>query len=189
MSDFARHFKALREAKGWTAYALAQKTGLSQQGILNLEQPGADPKLSTIIKMAEALGVRPWELVPGWVSAAVEAESTGVDCGQARAPVEADDERSSSEFYKRASPLLDELDELGRMSMARLSPGLVHQTAVRFRMLFEGPDAHRGRYYIAQVPSGLLEKAWARASAEERATFLRRVQTAGPKKPRKKKGE
>lgn len=41
------------------------------------------------------------------------------------------------ELMARAAPLLDELDELGRMSMARLSPGLVRNVAFRIRKLFE----------------------------------------------------
>src|SRR5262249_1597664 len=66
VKDFARHFRRLCRDRGVTPYRLAQVTGLSQQGILNLERAGADPKLSTLVKLAEALGVRPWELLPGW---------------------------------------------------------------------------------------------------------------------------
>ena len=73
--NFARHFKRLREARGVTAYQLAQRTGLSQQGILNLELAGADPKLSTVHKLAEALGLEPWELLPGWKSTRVDGEA------------------------------------------------------------------------------------------------------------------
>jgi transcriptional regulator with XRE-family HTH domain len=65
VQDFARLFRRLREAKGVTCYWLAQRTGLSQQAVLNLELPNADPKLSTILKLAGALGVNPARLVPG----------------------------------------------------------------------------------------------------------------------------
>jgi transcriptional regulator with XRE-family HTH domain len=39
-----------------TPYRLAQLTGLSKQGVLNLEGSTSDPKLSTICKLAQALG-------------------------------------------------------------------------------------------------------------------------------------
>src|SRR4051794_36058117 len=68
MSDFGGRLRAAREAKGMTSYRLAQLTGLSKQGVLNLEADGADPKLRTLLKLAEALGVKPWELLPGWES-------------------------------------------------------------------------------------------------------------------------
>ena len=42
-----------------------------------------------------------------------------------------------ADLYEKATPLLDELDELGQMSMARLSPGLVRNVAFRIRRLFE----------------------------------------------------
>jgi transcriptional regulator with XRE-family HTH domain len=74
MADFAKHFKRVRESRGVALHRLSQLTGLSKQGVYNLEQPGADPKLSTIIKLAEALGVKPWELLPGW-----DGQSTTID--------------------------------------------------------------------------------------------------------------
>jgi transcriptional regulator with XRE-family HTH domain len=65
MSDFAKRLRRLRTAKGLSANALAELTGLSLQGVLNLGAGGSDPKLSTVVKLAEALGVGPWELLPG----------------------------------------------------------------------------------------------------------------------------
>jgi transcriptional regulator with XRE-family HTH domain len=65
MTDFAARLKKVRESAGMTPYRLAQLTGLSKQGALNLEQPGADPKLSTLVKLAEALGVNVRDLLPG----------------------------------------------------------------------------------------------------------------------------
>jgi transcriptional regulator with XRE-family HTH domain len=64
MSDFAKRMRKIRESRGDTAYELAKETGLSQQGILNLEKEGSDPKVSTVIKIAEALHCGPWELLP-----------------------------------------------------------------------------------------------------------------------------
>src|SRR5262249_61232200 len=88
--DSATHFKRLRERRGLSLYRLAQLAGLSKQGVINLEEPGADPKLSTLDKLAEALGVKPWELLPGWngQSTAVDAEPDGREDAQASTPVD-----------------------------------------------------------------------------------------------------
>jgi transcriptional regulator with XRE-family HTH domain len=72
VQEFSKLFRRLREAKGVTCYRLAQQTGLSQQAVLNLEQAGADPKLSTLLKLAAALGVNPARLVPGAETADAE---------------------------------------------------------------------------------------------------------------------
>jgi transcriptional regulator with XRE-family HTH domain len=65
VEDFPTRLRRLREAKGITPYRLAQLTGLSKQGVLNLERSDADPRLSTLWRLAEALGVHPAELLPG----------------------------------------------------------------------------------------------------------------------------
>jgi transcriptional regulator with XRE-family HTH domain len=87
---FGGRLRRLREQKGISPYRLAQLTGLSEQGALNLEEPGADPKLSTIVRLAGALGVPPWELLPGWpTSTAVDqggAKVASTQVGQAPAP-------------------------------------------------------------------------------------------------------
>lgn len=70
MPTFAERLRKVREAKGVTPYRLAQLTGLSKQGVLNLELDGADPKISTVEKLAEALGCGVAELL---------RESTPVD--------------------------------------------------------------------------------------------------------------
>jgi transcriptional regulator with XRE-family HTH domain len=113
VANFAEHFKELRESKGMTLYRLAQVTGLSKQGVSNLEQPDADPKLSTLVKL------------PGGEAAAGAGESTALD-------------RSLTE-------LLDELDEIGRMHVALISPGMVRQVAFKLRKLFGAPKYRRGR--------------------------------------------
>ena len=64
MSDFGKRLKRIREEKGITQYRLAQLTGMSKQGVINLELPNADPKLSTIIKLAEAPEVPAASLIP-----------------------------------------------------------------------------------------------------------------------------
>jgi transcriptional regulator with XRE-family HTH domain len=80
MTTFADNARRLREKRGITAYSLAKETGLTQQGILNLEREGSDPKLSTLVKLARALGVKTWELLPDWTASAGEQpKSTRVD--------------------------------------------------------------------------------------------------------------
>jgi transcriptional regulator with XRE-family HTH domain len=64
MSDFPRRLKRVREAQGVSLYWLAHATGLSKQGVINLEAEDADPKLSTLLKLANSLGVSPHDLLP-----------------------------------------------------------------------------------------------------------------------------
>jgi len=78
MSKFAKRLQQIREAKGLSLYRLAKETGLSMQGVINLEADGSDPKLSTLLMIAKALDVWPWELLPGW------PESTSVDQSHSR---------------------------------------------------------------------------------------------------------
>jgi transcriptional regulator with XRE-family HTH domain len=49
-------------------YGLAKAAGLSVQGAVNLEAAGADPKLSTLIRIAAALGCQPADLIPNTVT-------------------------------------------------------------------------------------------------------------------------
>jgi transcriptional regulator with XRE-family HTH domain len=64
LGDFARTLRRLREARGWTKYRLAQESGVTKENLSKLERPGSDPKLSTLSKLAAALGVSARELVP-----------------------------------------------------------------------------------------------------------------------------
>jgi transcriptional regulator with XRE-family HTH domain len=66
MKTFAERLSYLREQRDMTRYRLAQLSGISKEGISKLEQPGSDPKLSTLVKLAQALGVKTWELLPDW---------------------------------------------------------------------------------------------------------------------------
>jgi transcriptional regulator with XRE-family HTH domain len=65
MKGFHMHVRRLREAKAMTRYRLAKLSGLSAEGISKLEKPGSDPKLSTLYKVAAALGVTVCDLLPG----------------------------------------------------------------------------------------------------------------------------
>jgi transcriptional regulator with XRE-family HTH domain len=57
MSTFGKLLRELRKAKGWTRYRLAKESGLTQEGLRRLEKRNADPKLSTLLKLASALEV------------------------------------------------------------------------------------------------------------------------------------
>jgi transcriptional regulator with XRE-family HTH domain len=59
----AMKLKRLRKAKGWTQQALAQRAQVSLGYLARLETGHYDPKLSTLRKLAKALGVPVTELV------------------------------------------------------------------------------------------------------------------------------
>jgi DNA-binding XRE family transcriptional regulator len=63
MNDFGPRLRALREARGWTRYRLAKLAGLTNEGVVRVEAPGNDPKLSTLAKLAGAFGVEAWQLL------------------------------------------------------------------------------------------------------------------------------
>jgi transcriptional regulator with XRE-family HTH domain len=53
----------LRRRKGWTQRDLAREAGVTQTTIVRIEQGTHEPNISTIRKIAEALGVTPAELL------------------------------------------------------------------------------------------------------------------------------
>lgn len=55
--------KELRKKRGWTQPVLAQKAGVSPGYLARLETLRHDPKLSTLVKIAKALGVSVLELL------------------------------------------------------------------------------------------------------------------------------
>ena len=61
--DLARRLKALRKEKGLTQAALAKRAGVTLSYIGRLEIGRHDPQLSTLQKLAKALGVSLPELV------------------------------------------------------------------------------------------------------------------------------
>jgi transcriptional regulator with XRE-family HTH domain len=66
---FAKLLRSERKRQKMTVYRLAQLSGISKQGIAFLEMPGSDPKLSTLGKLANALGVSISEILPDGASA------------------------------------------------------------------------------------------------------------------------
>jgi len=61
--DFGRHLRAIREEKGWTLEHFAEVAKMNELQIGHIERGASDPKLSTILKLAKALNVRPAELL------------------------------------------------------------------------------------------------------------------------------
>jgi transcriptional regulator with XRE-family HTH domain len=55
--------RLLRRRKGWTQRELAQRAGVTQTTIVRLERGDTEPVISTIRKVAEALGVPPAEIL------------------------------------------------------------------------------------------------------------------------------
>ena len=53
----AKRLKTLRRRRGLTQEALAAKAGLSRTYLARLETARQDPTLSTLVKLAKALGV------------------------------------------------------------------------------------------------------------------------------------
>jgi transcriptional regulator with XRE-family HTH domain len=64
MHDFAKRLRRLRQERGITRYRLSKLSGISKEGVSKLELPGSNPRLSTLLKVAKALGVSPAELLP-----------------------------------------------------------------------------------------------------------------------------
>lgn len=63
MDAVIKNYERLKEAKGMSDYRVAKQTGLSYQAVLNFKQGKSDIRLSTIRKIAAALGVSASELV------------------------------------------------------------------------------------------------------------------------------
>ena len=57
------NIKRLRKQKGWTQEVLAENARLSWGYIARLEIGRHDPSLSTLVKLAKALGVKPGKLL------------------------------------------------------------------------------------------------------------------------------
>jgi len=53
----------MRKARGWSQERLAAAAGLSTMQIVHIERGATDPKLSTIMKLANALNVGADELL------------------------------------------------------------------------------------------------------------------------------
>jgi lambda repressor-like predicted transcriptional regulator len=64
---FAIHIQQLMNLRGITQAVLAEKVGIGQPSISMMLQRNSRPQRKTILKFAEALGVKPDQLWPGFV--------------------------------------------------------------------------------------------------------------------------
>jgi transcriptional regulator with XRE-family HTH domain len=60
---FGKRLRQLREAKGWTLEELGEAAGMNELQVGHIERGASDPKLSTLVKLAKALGIPPRELL------------------------------------------------------------------------------------------------------------------------------
>ena len=64
MPMYLKNLKELRKQKGWTQERLARESNISYHTLIKLEQNGIkNPKIETVIKLADALEVSLVELV------------------------------------------------------------------------------------------------------------------------------
>lgn len=59
---FGVRIKSLREAKGWTQEALAEKMDISSNYLSSMERGKENPTFDMLIKFADALKVEMWEM-------------------------------------------------------------------------------------------------------------------------------
>jgi DNA-binding XRE family transcriptional regulator len=65
VKSMATCVREVREQRGMTQAALAAKAGISREYLTRIESGRYDPRISVVVKIAEALRVRVDELVGG----------------------------------------------------------------------------------------------------------------------------
>lgn len=60
-----KHLRAIRKSKGFSQKALAKTSGLSNTFICDIEKNRVNPSIATLLRLAEALGVKPDSLLFG----------------------------------------------------------------------------------------------------------------------------
>jgi len=63
---FGKRVRELREAKEWTLEVLAETAKMNELQVGHIERGASDPKLSTMVKLAKALGISISELLRGF---------------------------------------------------------------------------------------------------------------------------
>jgi transcriptional regulator with XRE-family HTH domain len=58
LQRMAKRIKARRAARGWSQQTLAAKAGISREYLARLETGRQDPRVSVLMKLAKALGVK-----------------------------------------------------------------------------------------------------------------------------------
>ena len=109
--DIGSRIRAARKAMGLSQDALARRTGMSVTGIARIEQGGiTDPHYSTLIAVAQALGISVGELLG----------ETQVPLGQAPPESgEAEEERRVEGVFGIANRALEEQERLDAQAFAR----------------------------------------------------------------------
>lgn len=62
---FGERVRALRLKRGWTQERLAEEADLNFVQVSHIERGANEPKLTTIIRLARALGVKAGKLIDG----------------------------------------------------------------------------------------------------------------------------
>lgn len=62
---FARNLRAAREKAGLSQEALAERAGMHRNAVALLEAGKRDPRVSTVAKLAKALGISASDLLTG----------------------------------------------------------------------------------------------------------------------------
>ena len=60
---FGKRVRELREQRGWSQEELAERAGMNWLQVGHIERGASDVKLSTIRKLAKAIGVRASDLI------------------------------------------------------------------------------------------------------------------------------
>jgi transcriptional regulator with XRE-family HTH domain len=63
VGDFGSNLRAARKKREWTQEDLAAHSGVQAGEISRMEAGKRDPQVSTVIKLAEALGLPPGQLL------------------------------------------------------------------------------------------------------------------------------
>lgn len=87
--DLAINVWRVREERGWTQQQLAQRAGVKQPRIAEIERGNANPTLLTMSRIAQALGVTVDRLLVDSDSDSVADRSTGANDDAAPAPLAA----------------------------------------------------------------------------------------------------
>jgi transcriptional regulator with XRE-family HTH domain len=65
VEQFGRNLRALREERGWTQEELADKSGLTSVQISRVERGVREVRLTTILRLVDALDTKPDRLLRG----------------------------------------------------------------------------------------------------------------------------
>lgn len=63
LKNFGKRVRSLRRERGWTQEQLAEAAGLHENYVSRLETGNQEPGLFVILRLAQALGVAPGDLL------------------------------------------------------------------------------------------------------------------------------